>query len=423
MEVYNVTLNPNDSGPNNALSNGNLTLVNTASNTSIRATHGRSLSNKWYFEVKFDAGSPSFLVGIANKSLPLTTNVITNSNQRGVYAANGNKYPEVVAYGASLVIGDMLGVLVDLDNGTLEFRKNNISMGGISHTDIKILGEIYPFFMGGATTSKTVTFNFGATPFMYEVPKGFYSYDGRQYGSSAKFLISVEDGKGISISGGGYTENLIPKMTGLTTPSGIVTASSATTGSNSAWTAFDKSLANADRWVASGTSGWIAYEFPEPVRVDMYSIQSTTQAGSSYTAQEAKDWTFEGSNDSVNWNVLDTRSNVTDWTAGGMKDFAFNNSVAYKKYRLNITANNGSTFISVAELLMYSSIPKVMKTMGKEESSFLLYGMEKDNSIDMYSKVDAISFVNKSIESLGSGKLFKHPIDRSKHPANKIVLG
>ncbi|UOK65276.1 discoidin domain-containing protein [Paenibacillus sp. OVF10] len=239
---------------------------------------------------------------------------------------------------------------------------------------------------------------------------------------SNKFLISSESGKGVSVFIGGYTENLIPKMTSLTAPSGIVTASSGITGGNSAWTAFDKSLNNTDRWIASGTSGWIAYEFSVPVRVDMYSIQSTSQTGSGILEQEAKDWKFEGSNDGIVWSVLDTRSNVTDWTTGGKKDFKFNNSMPYKKYRINITANNGSTFITVSELLMYSSISTVLKTVVIDEANFISHGMDKNNLIDLYSKVDVHSLISKSMESIGSGKVFKQKIDTTKIPIKKASI-
>lgn len=191
VDVFDVTLNPSDMGSGNILSNGNLTVVNTVSATSVRATHGRSNSRKCYFEVKFDAGAINLGIGIANKTLSMTANILTNTNQRSMYGSNGFKYPEGLAYTSVFVIGDTVGVLVDLDNGFLEFRKNNVSLG-VSHTDIKILGEVYPFIFFGTATSKTATFNFGASPFAYPLPVGYYSYDGKQANAS-KFLISSED--------------------------------------------------------------------------------------------------------------------------------------------------------------------------------------------------------------------------------------
>ena len=48
--------------------------------------------------------------------------------------------------------------------------------------------------------------------------------------------------------------------------------------------------------------------------------------------------------------MLDTRSGVTWPTSGETKSFTFANSTAYLYYRLNITANNGDTYLSVATL-------------------------------------------------------------------------
>ncbi|MCX5653733.1 MAG: discoidin domain-containing protein [Planctomycetota bacterium] len=64
-----------------------------------------------------------------------------------------------------------------------------------------------------------------------------------------------------------------------------------------------------------------------------------------------KNWTFEGSNDGVNWAspALDTRTNVTDWSAA-WKDFSFSNSTAYRYYRLHVTAVNGGSYTCFAEL-------------------------------------------------------------------------
>ncbi|MCC3379536.1 hypothetical protein JO375_08435, partial [Paenibacillus sp. UY79] len=69
-----------------------------------------------------------------------------------------------------------------------------------------------------------------------------------------------------------------------------------------------------------------------------------------------KDWTFEGSNDGVTWNVLDTQSNITGWVDNTPKKFSFSNSNSYKNYRINITANNGSQYLALSELEMMSKV-------------------------------------------------------------------
>lgn len=189
MEIINVTLNPNDKNGNTLLSNNNLTVTMTTSETgNIRATHGKK-TGKWYWELKY-TGHDYFFVGLANLNYPITSgDYIKTSDIRAIYIGSSTKYPENVHYSSlRLAVGDLLGIALDLDNGTLEFYKNGVSMG-VSHTNVKELGEVYPFLKSQSTNSKAITVNFGATPFEYNIPYGFYSYDGRQSKWYEKSLI------------------------------------------------------------------------------------------------------------------------------------------------------------------------------------------------------------------------------------------
>ncbi|MCP1185120.1 SPRY domain-containing protein [Paenibacillus sp. 1781tsa1] len=173
MAILNVTLNPNDMGSGHVLSNGNLTDTST-STTAIRATHGRS-SGKWYWEVKLDSGNNEVHVGVSNKTFGLS-DPVTNANIRTYYAYNGSKFPENGSYGSSTSSGGIIGIALNLDQGTLEFYRNGVSMG-VSHTDIKSLGMVYPLYRPGGTASKRVVFNFGSTPFTYSIPNGYSAYN------------------------------------------------------------------------------------------------------------------------------------------------------------------------------------------------------------------------------------------------------
>lgn len=187
MEILNVTLNPNDMGTGFTLSNGNLTISSSTDNRGIRATHSK-ITGKWYWEVRFDSGQVNAShIGISNKQFLLTSLSPTSSNWRA-YFATGRILPENIAYGDTGLIGNIIGIALDLDNGILEFYKNGVSMGR-SHTNVKELGEVYPTFTSYSASSKIMTVNFGATPFIYSIPSRFYSYDGRQYKSVNKSLI------------------------------------------------------------------------------------------------------------------------------------------------------------------------------------------------------------------------------------------
>lgn len=186
MEIIDVTLNPSDRGSGITLSNGNLTVVNNNLASGVRATHGKT-TGKWYWEVKLDNGDRGSFIGVSNNALSMNSIYYKSFNWRSVYSG-GAKYPEVTSYGNGWEIGNIIGVALDLDNGILEFYKNGNSMG-ISHANIKELGEVFPIFASGSQKSITVTFNFGSTPFSYQIPYKHYSYDGRQYGYAYKSLI------------------------------------------------------------------------------------------------------------------------------------------------------------------------------------------------------------------------------------------
>ncbi|MFB4327345.1 discoidin domain-containing protein [Paenibacillus sp. CR_12] len=148
------------------------------------------------------------------------------------------------------------------------------------------------------------------------------------------------------------TVNAIPKMTSNTAPSGIVSASSFNASGQDPWKAFD-SIANTNWRSKNGDPlpQWLSYEFTSPIIISAYKV--TVGSTFSYTP---KSWTFEGSNDGSNWTVLDTRSNVTNWTLSSFQLFDFFNMTAYKAYRINITENNGGTFTDLLELEMYEII-------------------------------------------------------------------
>ena len=66
-----------------------------------------------------------------------------------------------------------------------------------------------------------------------------------------------------------------------------------------------------------------------------------------------EDWTFEGSNDGSNWDVLDTKTGKSADLGGHVwSEFPITNSTAYRYYRLNITANGGGTYLVIQEIEM-----------------------------------------------------------------------
>lgn len=157
------------------LSSDKLTVSGTSSSVRnmMRANTSKS-KGKRYWEVKINSASGSaFGFGVANKDLSLSAGA-TDTKLR-IYWATGVKYPTNVAYGASFTTGDVISILLDLDNGTLEFWKNGVSQG-VAFTDIALLGnDIFPLIRL-FTATIDITTNFGETDFVYTMPQGFTAY-------------------------------------------------------------------------------------------------------------------------------------------------------------------------------------------------------------------------------------------------------
>jgi len=157
-----ATLNALTKNSITTLSNGNLKHVgNNSSWSSSSSTLGVS-SGKWYAEFKFSNSTGTDLnIGIHSEA-SIYNQQNDGDNYTGKqstsygYFNNGNKVnnSSSTAYGASYTNGDIVGVALDMDAGTISFYKNGVSQGtaftGLSGT----------YFIG-LSTYKTGEANFG----------------------------------------------------------------------------------------------------------------------------------------------------------------------------------------------------------------------------------------------------------------------
>ncbi|WP_311078331.1 hypothetical protein [Paenibacillus polymyxa] len=131
-----------------------------------------------------------------------------------------------------------------------------------------------------------------------------------------------------------YSDNLIPTMTNYTTPSGA-----ASTGNSSyAFRAFDKNPSSYWESAYYGQITWLRYKFDSPQIIVKYTVSAAYGTA-------PKNWTFEGSNDALTWDILDTRTNEISWD-GSVRCYVFNNNKEYLYYQLNIKAHNGDLYYS-----------------------------------------------------------------------------
>ncbi len=174
-----ATLSPLNHIGNGTLSNGNLEVAGGTYVWHGFSTIGVS-SGKWYAEITgLDGGGGSnYEIGIVDlEQLGTNTTQVFDAFSRGFgYRNDAYKITNNAAtsYGVTYTNGDVVGMAVDLDNGTLTFYKNGQSQG-TAFTGIPS-GYTYHFATFVRNTYDKVAFNFGQRPFsISSVPTGFKS--------------------------------------------------------------------------------------------------------------------------------------------------------------------------------------------------------------------------------------------------------
>lgn len=202
-------------------------------------------------------------------------------------------------------------------------------------------------------------------------------------------------------------KGLIPKMASNTSPSGIAQASSIYSSNCDAFKAFDK-IDYGDGWVTSYAllKGWLSYEFPMNQSINEYMMKSLNTTSTLYKVM-ARDWTLEGFN-GVNWIVLDKQINQL-FEVNEEKRYKLKNTATFKKYRINVTANNGyPSYTGIKELQFYLKEQAIYASNGTWESGVINFN---DSFIELKAIlfdeiVSSEHFVKKEIAYSNDGILF-----------------
>jgi len=167
------TLNPLKIGGAVTLSNGNLDSAGTTTTWNTQTGTIYVSSGKWYAEVLVNASDGSGTrVGVG-----IATNAVAQGNYLGsdsfgyAYYDLATKYNNASgsSYGAGYGTGDVIGIALDLDAGTLVFYKNGSSQG----TAYSSLSGTFTFAVTQYGSGSGSTLNAGARPFAYTAPSGF----------------------------------------------------------------------------------------------------------------------------------------------------------------------------------------------------------------------------------------------------------
>ena len=167
------TLNLLSNGTGAIPNNGNLDFSTTGGATGTMTTTIPLRSGKWYCETTITFGSNNSAIGIRHVDETRASQTLGSNGDDYAYRGNGRKFNNnsKTSYGDSYTTNDVIGIKLDLDNGTIEFFKNNTSQGvafsGITGT--------YVFAIGDDNVSSAFhgSFNFGQRAFSYTPPTGF----------------------------------------------------------------------------------------------------------------------------------------------------------------------------------------------------------------------------------------------------------
>jgi hypothetical protein len=163
----------------------------------------------------------------------------------------------------------------------------------------------------------------------------------------------------ISFGGAAPAVNLVPTMTGNTSPTGTCSASSTLGGDYDAWAAFNQdNLNNKSFFTASGgVPAWLQYQFGDGAKiVTRYTIK--TRYSEDVTGRKPQDFNLSGSTNGTDWVVLDEKAGQfsVDTTLAS-QTYTTTNQTAYEYYRLNVSTNWGNAYLAIGELELWGYTP------------------------------------------------------------------
>jgi hypothetical protein len=176
-----AVLNPLDlSGTAGTYSAANLNYTKAAGGNAQAYSSITMASGKWYCEVTMGADIAEFVPGIIAGSANAGANrYLGQDSFTYAYYYDGRKINSASfsAYGNSYVSGDVIGIILDADNGKLYFSKNGtVQASGdpVAGTNAAFTGLTGPYrFAVSAESSGIGDFNFGQRAFAYTPPSGF----------------------------------------------------------------------------------------------------------------------------------------------------------------------------------------------------------------------------------------------------------
>lgn len=175
-----------------------------------------------------------------------------------------------------------------------------------------------------------------------------YSISSVQAADAGSYTVVVSNSAGSATSSAAtLTVNSAVNLTELP-PSSYMARGENGTGEGLA-KLFDGDVAT--KWLDFSSTSWIKIVFAKPAMLEAYSITSAND----HSERDPASWTLSGSNDGVNWTVIEKRSGQSWGSRFQTRDFAFAQKTgAYTQFRFDFQATSGS-IVQLAELECYGT--------------------------------------------------------------------
>jgi hypothetical protein len=143
-----------------------------------------------------------------------------------------------------------------------------------------------------------------------------------------------------------------PLMTANNAPSPFVAAAN-NEGAGAAWNAFNRVYTTSAGWFSNaGPTQWLRFDFGSgsSIVIDGYTIFGTNDF-----RRNPNTWQLQGSNDTVSWTTLHSVASSTISAGGTFSISSIGNTIGYRYYRINITANGQLAWgeVGITELELY----------------------------------------------------------------------
>ena len=207
-----AVLNPLDlTTATTTFSNGNLDI--TSSGQSKALASFTPPSGKWYAEVTLGSIVTNSWIGLYGTAASSAASCIYGINGYGFYQSGFGSPTNTVT--GSGIAGDVIGVALDIDAGTLEYYKNGVSLGTVSNITFP---ETWALGMNcNASLTDAWSWNFGQREFGFTPPTNYVSWvttnlsdptvaDG---GTAMNVALYTGNGASNSITGLGFSPDIL----------------------------------------------------------------------------------------------------------------------------------------------------------------------------------------------------------------------